>query len=152
MQSTPIETLIAGVHAEMGNAHSATWSGTIRLFRLGSQLANRRAAGGRKGKAHDPARTIPQAPGGAQARVGCSCDRSRGGFVSGGQHNLSSPTIRSATPRPAATACMGRGKMNMVRTLCGAPGGPGAGPTLGPVGVRKNWLIANLLFAAALQS
>ena len=53
-----------------GSARAATRSGTIRLFRLGSQLAIGRAAGGRKGKGHDPARTIPQPYGGAQAEGG----------------------------------------------------------------------------------
>src|SRR2546423_11805735 len=53
----------------VAGARTATWSRTIRLFRLGSQLANE--AGGRRqeGKGHEPARTITHAPGAAQVTV-----------------------------------------------------------------------------------
>src|ERR1700746_1346008 len=77
-----------------------------------------RAAGGRKGKGHEPARTIPHATGVAQAGGGAlavSTVAGRAAVVpSGVSQARSRHTVSSATPSPAATARNGRLKMNIA--------------------------------------
>src|SRR5215472_10944552 len=76
-----------------------------------------RAAGGRKGKGHEPARTIPHAAGGAQDDAGAFAMWTAAGpaaiAVSGGSQARSRHTVSSATASPAPTARNGRLKMNI---------------------------------------
>src|SRR5215469_6922411 len=77
-----------------------------------------RAAGGRKGKGHEPARTIPHAAGGAQAdgdafAMPAAAARATA-TDSGGSQARSRQTVNSATASPAATARNGRLEMNIV--------------------------------------
>src|SRR6516162_1510111 len=76
-----------------------------------------RAAGGRKGKGHEPARTIPHGAGAAQAEAGAFATTAVAGraaaTASGGSQARSRHTINSATVSPAATARNGRLKMNI---------------------------------------
>ena len=76
-----------------------------------------RAAGGRKGKGHEPARTIAHAAGGAQAgagafATGASVERAAVAG-SGVSQARSRPTVNSPTASPAATARTGRLNMNI---------------------------------------
>ena len=76
-----------------------------------------RAAGGRKGKGHEPARTIPHAPGAAQAGAGAFATAAAAGraaaTASGGSQARSRHTVSSDTASPAATARNGRLNMNI---------------------------------------
>src|SRR5215468_991743 len=77
-----------------------------------------RAAGGRKGKGHEPARTIPHAAGGAQADAGAFAMLAATGRAAAtaarGSQARSTQTVTSATTIPAATARNGRLKMNIL--------------------------------------
>src|SRR6516165_3941411 len=83
-----------------------------------------RAAGGRKGKGHEPARTIPHGAGAAQADTGAFTTLAVGTAamavagtaamaVSDGSQARSRHTVSSATASPAPTARNDRLKMNI---------------------------------------
>src|SRR5438874_10402178 len=87
----------------VAGARTATWSGTIRLFRLGSQLANE--AGGRR-QERERSRTGADdnpSPGRDTSDRVLFATRALSGVVAGDSRTRSRPTS-SATPSPAATA------------------------------------------------
>jgi hypothetical protein len=112
-------TLLAGVLTEedlIVGARTATWSGTIRLFRLGSRLANE--AGGKR-QERERSRTgaddTAGGPRGSSAAVVIADGASSADVC--GWHCRSRPTINRAIANPAATAPKGRLNMNMGTLL-----------------------------------
>src|SRR5580704_2810851 len=97
MQSTPVQTLIAGVHAGLRDTHTLP-PGRERFgfsdSEANSQTGGRQARESSRSGADDTA----SARHGTSAGC-CAADTELSGFVSGGQHN---PPLRTntVTPRP----------------------------------------------------